>query len=589
MRHTGPNRWRQLLLWLLLWLPFAAQAAQPATPYQTYDSYNNDSSDDSLDLSTPYPHALGDRLQLLIEGEQPLSPQQAMRALLQGQFAPSDQRYLNFGIDARPVWLALRLHNDSRYPLHRQLSLDTSWLDKIDVYYFDELGLQRASDHGGDRQPYHQRPISNRYFLFDHYYPPGTTQVLIRVESIDPMVLPLYLRSLNQSAEHKTLEAYGYGFLYGIILALLIYNLMLSARLQSLRYLFYSAYLLAFVLMNFSYTGHAYQWLWPNFSAWQQLANPLLMLIFALSGLLFGASFIDARRHFPWLFKLLMLIIGSFSLTMLGAVVAGSQAIALQIAFVAVVVFSAGMITLGTLSTLSGLRIAKYFLFATLIGATTTAVTGLTVWNLIPYHPAAYQAIEIGMMAEAILLALALADQFRQNLEDKNRAEQIARLDPLTGIYNRRAFYELAAPIWNQAIRHQQQTAVVMVDIDHFKQLNDQHGHAAGDDALRQVAHCLNANSRGADIVARWGGEEFILLLPQTPPSDAFAIANRHRRELSRLKLEVDGQPLQLTASFGVGLRSDQTELDALINHADGLLYKAKEKGRDRVCSVRNC
>ena len=382
-----------------------------------------------------------------------------------------------------------------------------------------------------------------------------------------------------------TLEGYSYGFLYGVILALLIYNLVLCVRLQSSRYFFYSAYLAAFVIMNLAYTGHGYSWLWPELPTLQRWSNPVLILAFAILGLLFATRFLNFRDSHPQFERWIRYVFCWFIILMVLAVILQEQISALVLAFVFVVIFAIGMIALGLLSVRSGNRIAKYFLCATLIGAISTALTGLTVWNLLPYHPMAYLAIEVGMMLEAVLLALALADQFRQLQRDRNSAMRQARLDPLTGVNNRRAFYELSAASWNAAVRNHRDTAVVLLDIDHFKVLNDKYGHAAGDEALVEIAKVLRANSRGGDILARWGGEEFILLLPETSRNQAVSIANRHRRAIARIQISNGYDPISFTASFGVALKqAKETSLDALIEAADKQLYNAKLKGRNIVC-----
>jgi diguanylate cyclase (GGDEF)-like protein len=125
-----------------------------------------------------------------------------------------------------------------------------------------------------------------------------------------------------------------------------------------------------------------------------------------------------------------------------------------------------------------------------------------------------------------------------------------------------------------------------MIDIDHFKRVNDDHGHAMGDAALVAVANVLLATCRGADISARWGGEEFIVLLPETNQEQARIFAERARAAIEQTRLPLDGIPngaLSITASFGLAQREGETQLHALIERADKHLYEAKKKGRNRI------
>ncbi|MDO8931251.1 MAG: GGDEF domain-containing protein [Rhodocyclaceae bacterium] len=163
--------------------------------------------------------------------------------------------------------------------------------------------------------------------------------------------------------------------------------------------------------------------------------------------------------------------------------------------------------------------------------------------------------------------------------------EQAASVDSLTGLHNRRWLSE-AFP---RAIRRcEQDTAplcLVMADIDHFKRLNDEHGHLTGDAVLRAVARCLAESLRSPDLIARYGGEEFAILLPQTDTAEGRLIAERLRQSVEGMSLAAltAGTVRQVTISCGVAPLGLDTSLDKLIAAADGALYRAKEGGRNRV------
>lgn len=163
------------------------------------------------------------------------------------------------------------------------------------------------------------------------------------------------------------------------------------------------------------------------------------------------------------------------------------------------------------------------------------------------------------------------------------RAEALARTDELTGLNNRRAFFELSEPTFRQG-QGGRSRAVIMFDIDHFKQINDTHGHAAGDHLLRAIAEALRPQLREADILGRLGGEEFSLILMDADLSQGLAIAERLRQLIAAIMVMVDGQPVRCTASFGVSTcKDDSRSLEVLLREADQALFEAKREGRNRV------
>ncbi len=189
---------------------------------------------------------------------------------------------------------------------------------------------------------------------------------------------------------------------------------------------------------------------------------------------------------------------------------------------------------------------------------------------------------------------LNLENRLNQTLQ---QMEELATLDSLTGLLNRRALYTHAEAELSRSRRDRNPVSLMMLDIDHFKQVNDKHGHLIGDKALRLIADTLKMNKRPYDWAGRWGGEEFLLVLPNTDESVAVTIAERMRLQILETHLSVATGVLQLNASFGIastasvqGLEPSTSELyhlDTLVAHADEALMQAKELGRNRVCVFR--
>ena len=191
----------------------------------------------------------------------------------------------------------------------------------------------------------------------------------------------------------------------------------------------------------------------------------------------------------------------------------------------------------------------------------------------------------VGAYDDAQLTALgAIARQAAQALESARHFER-ATLDSLTGLYVRDHFFSRLAEEDERARRYGGGFALLMIDLDSFKEINDRHGHLAGDAYLREIGAVIRSELRGADLACRYGGDEFCLLLPQTGLAGAHAIAERIRHAVSGRIVAADGLVLRTTVSIGVAAYPDHaaTDLRELVRKADEALYRAKRAGRDRV------
>lgn len=162
-------------------------------------------------------------------------------------------------------------------------------------------------------------------------------------------------------------------------------------------------------------------------------------------------------------------------------------------------------------------------------------------------------------------------------------ANKESRSDFLTKLNNKRALDENLQYVDEEYNRYKKDFSVIFIDIDHFKNINDTYGHDAGDSVLRAFASILKRTARKVDVVGRWGGEEFLVILPSTNKSGATNFAEKFRERLSSAKFMYKNQRMEITASFGVASRKESANLADLIKEADKRLYTAKETGRDRV------
>ena len=206
-------------------------------------------------------------------------------------------------------------------------------------------------------------------------------------------------------------------------------------------------------------------------------------------------------------------------------------------------------------------------------------------------------------------LAAAYADQVAIALENARlfaQTQELAITDPLTGLYNRRFFFNQAKTEFERARRYQGPLSIIMLDIDDFKKINDTYGHLIGDQVLQSLARLCRENVREIDVVGRYGGEEFVILLPETPlvisqpvggenssssdgiiiNSGAITAAERLRQKVDQNIIQTEKDNLRITISLGVAeYHPDITSPEMLLDHADQALYLAKQAGKNRVAT----
>ncbi|NLW85329.1 MAG: diguanylate cyclase [Planctomycetes bacterium] len=204
-------------------------------------------------------------------------------------------------------------------------------------------------------------------------------------------------------------------------------------------------------------------------------------------------------------------------------------------------------------------------------------VIGLDL-GAIDYVTKPFDAFELRARVRAALRTKRLQDILR----DK------ALIDPLTELGNRRAFDERLRLEWSRAARYNLQLALIMADIDHFKDINDQYGHQIGDEVLRRISCRLSACLRECDAIYRYGGEEFGTLLPETSLSGAIELAQRLCAQISAEPLQIGNQTLKVSASFGAASNQDVNDPESLVGAADEQLYEAKGDGRNCVRPLIN-
>lgn len=512
----------------------------------------------------------------LKEHQTTLTPSQALQALYDGKFSPHGKGIPSLGIGTSPVWLALEINNARQTSVKRTFQLANAWQDDVSLTHIRPDASQQHWQ-GGDLYT-----ADNRFLTVPLIFEPGKHILLLRVSGPDPRLIPVYLTNARDTQARDRMEGYSYGFLYGGIFALLGYNFLLYMGLNSRSYLYYSLFLFTFLLLNLSYTGHGNLWLWPDIDHWRQWSNPQLMTLYCVTGLMFALRFLGIDKIRPNITRIVLALALVMMLLQCLSFMINDRELALILAFDLVYLFILLMPILGVMAWLSGVPTARLFLLAFLSTMVGSGTTGMAVEGILPLNQWTFRAAEIGMFIDAVLLALALADKFRHAEKERMLAQQLAATDPLTGIDNRRAFTQRLQSNWDLETEQRTQ-ALIMLDIDKFKTINDTLGHEAGDKVLKEIARTVQYSIRSRDHCGRWGGEEFVVYLPNATEDEIHKIAERLRSGIEALRFPEISPTLRVSASVGVCQVRGLSQYEDILKHADNAMYGAKNAGGNRI------
>ena len=207
------------------------------------------------------------------------------------------------------------------------------------------------------------------------------------------------------------------------------------------------------------------------------------------------------------------------------------------------------------------------------------AADGTIFWSLVSGRLLELSGVQV--------FKVGIADLTEQK-EIEQRLRDFAELDGLTGAFNRRHFFDVAGAALRRTVERGRPVCVAMLDVDHFKDVNDKHGHAVGDEALRHLTNICRSASRGSDILARYGGEELVLLLPEADAEAAKRVGERIRAGLAEPGIKTaQGEELEITVSIGIAQNIGDESIDELLRRADEAMYEAKRAGRDRIVIAR--
>ncbi|MDE1898394.1 MAG: diguanylate cyclase, partial [Xanthomonadaceae bacterium] len=419
--------------------------------------------------------------------------------------------------------------------------------------------------------------------------PAGADPLWLHFEPTRALGSPVTLHLLDGPAFQRTqLRWVAYvSAALAILVGMALTALCFAVLLRDGAYLLYAGYVGSYALLQALASGYLFQplglgWAVPDPVALGRVAG-------ALSGLfsiLFAWRLIDLPRRMPRLAPLALLAAALFLLIAACAVVPlhAVQALAGHLQNPVVLFAGPTLLILCLLALLRGSRYAGFFLAGWLPLVLLTVIASAQQFGVLRdwtwLDPATLGAAAF----EALILSAALADKTLAARHEHRQLRLLAETDALTAVFNRRTLLDRLQSLMAEAVVARQPLALLFLDIDHFKALNDRHGHRIGDDALTAIAHTLRQILRDDGIIGRYGGEEFLIVLPGRDGTQAQAIAEQLRLAIAARGIGGTGSR-SLTVSIGVATRRDGDSADTLIERADQAMYAAKAGGRNRIAT----
>ena len=536
---------------------------------------------------------------------------------------------INFGYSHSAYWLALPLKPAADAPAEWLLEIGYPSLDRVEVYVPLRHGgftMQTA----GDLQPFSERPFPHRNLVFPLRLTPGVAQIVyLRVTSQGNLTIPATLWQRDALYRHDQRAYAGFSIYYGMLLALGLYNLLLFFAIGDSAFLAYVAFVAGMAVGQASMNGFGNQFVWPEWPTWGNVALPSGMSAAGLFGTVFTRLFLNTRRTAPRFDWLLIALIAVFAFSALSPLFASYQFAAILTSIVGIVA-SAVITVSGVYCLRHGHPGARWFLLAWALLLIGVAVLAMRNLNWLPTNTLTLYSMQIGSALEMLLLSFALADRINvmrrekdlatqealnakqtmvnalrhseqvlelrvadrtRDLEDANtrlrqkekELEYMARHDMLTGLANRVLLNDRIDQAIARAKRNGRGTAVLVIDLDEFKMINDSYGHAVGDELLKHVAGRLKHAVRESDTVARLGGDEFVIVVETLRESkEAIRIADKLLAEAAR-PLDLSVGPVQAVMSIGIAFYpQDGTSGETLVQRADYAMYAAKSAGKNR-------
>lgn len=480
------------------------------------------------------------------------------------KFTKNNLKSIYFPEDVKKVWLKLNLQ-DKQASTDNIIYIDCEFIENIEFY------IPTTDNRFVLVKP-------NEYFIFPYINLPANTDFnkSIYINSTwDSNVFNLLLAKNSDFYTNQTWLTCLYIGNLGVLLGMLIMNMVLFFSSKDSKYLFHSLFTGSLIALLYCLSGmHK---LIFGFNSNSRLIA--LGSMTASTWILFIYSYLDIKNNIPMLNKFFKLLISLLILSLyLSGIIPGRFTYDILYLYIFIIglciiisVYSYFKFNMGSIYYLIGVSI----LFTGFI-IYIFASYGLLQWNMFTFS-ACYPAASI----ETLLFTIGIIKQIKHEKERNNKLQMEVMTDKLTTLYNRRYFEETVINKIFELDKEKRLISMLILDIDHFKSVNDTYGHSAGDIVLTETAMVIKQCLRKEDILVRWGGEEFVIVLPFTNVDESTVIAERIRTSVKNHTFKFVNE---ITVSIGVAEKNTEESFENWFRRVDNALYNAKENGRNMVC-----
>lgn len=527
----------------------------------------------------------------------------------------------NFGLTQSVYWLKFDVHNDIAHAKWF-LVIGYPLLDNVDVYIKshddDNPHVLKRLITTGDQYVFDNRQLDHRLLINDLELIRGeTATVYLRIQSDSPIQVPISIWDKENFLISDQKDIMMQGFYFGGMIVMALFNLLILFIIRDPNYAYYVCFVSSHVIFQLAIHGIGYQYFWPNSVGFQQISSVFGLYLSMAFAALFFNSFLNLKKHRPILSKVtiyyaILLFLGALLVFIL------PYAWSLSFSMVSVAMLALFSLAVSIPLAINGMVEARFYLISWGAMIAGGIILALSKAGILPQNSFTDNGLQVGTIIEVVLLSLAMANRINverrrryhaqgtalriqkeanETLERKvqertkelealnEKLNKISRTDALTGVLNRRAFDQLYEKELEYSKEHGTMLSILVVDIDHFKSINDNYGHLCGDECLKSVGQLmLNYVSGFQHHVTRYGGEEFVIAMRDANEADAFEQAERLRKAIESHVFTFENHELSCTVSIGVacGKPSDSEEMN-LFCDADKALYSAKENGRNQV------
>jgi len=542
-------------------------------------------------------------LEVLEDPEGKLTLLQMLHPDGQNRFVPVASQQLNLGVTRSTYWFKFRLNIAQTDNLSNVKPLiDTAWILEIDRAWMPTIELwmpvtsqskkdrwQKISAITADQSNRKNFLHRNAIFLIPNDFDASRAAYLKLASWGPPLNFSLFITRMQEFRNRMTWDFFVFGIIYGLMGAMILYNACLYLSLRSRAYLLYVLYMVSIFFYLSTAIGH-------YLAITGASPGQFFYMVYILSGFgtffaaWFCRTFLMTPQNAPFIDKVLMLHM-AFSVIWILMAFFGFYYFTQIISSIVGISFPFTAIAAGLVCFRKGFKPAGYFLTAWTvlsIGILAWALRGLGFLpqtQLITYFYPGATALE------CILLSLALGDRIKILQQEKQQLEVqgrrlivLSNTDSLTKLYNKRYFDKKINSEITISHDFREPLSLLMMDLDDFKKINDTYGHQVGDQVLKTLGTIILNSVREKDSACRYGGEEMIIILPDTKKDKAREVAERIRKAMHHFAFNDEkGRDISVTISIGVAQHHHSESSANLIKRADQALYQAKEKGKNRT------